>query len=469
MPIRRRRAPARAAGAAALFTAVSILGHGPALADPPVLVKPGETFYFGTPGFDNGCETFPAVSLPPGSIVDCTPNSITPGTDRPLRSTVRVQKTPFGRAKATFFQFNDIELDAGNRPDTLLMAQISGNADIRGFLVLIGLGKVETKLVAKVFDITDGEVGAPVVKTHTIAKYEVKASFQALSGFGLNVEGGAPYLGVSGGKLFNFSLEMKKDVVRDDVSFGFDVLIRRGHVYRVQLQLESEAKCGGLCPLAIARFFTPLEDIAADVPRLFDPELWKDTLGIDADGLKLPNFAFGDSKFSFFKDALTANCDDKNGDDKCSMTELLAGTFDWPINVGGSDGVVSRILDKIGVKDKLEESIPFPGTQITNLSVTVQEDEIEAIEDAAIEDKIAACISTVRLYLPAEFGGKLERVTGLVEALIQKSEAAGLRTGRARDSLEQARDEALVGNYKRSYQDLCKAYDYMANFSTGKG
>jgi hypothetical protein len=114
-----------------------------------------------------------------------------------------------------------------------------------------------------------------------------------------------------------------------------------------------------------------------------------------------------------------------------------------------------------------DEVLGFPGVDVTRLTFTVQEDEIEAIEDAAIEDKVAACINTVRLYLPAEFGGQLERVLGLVDALIEQSELAGLRTGRAPAYLLDAQIDLTEGNYKRSYRNACKAYDALANFSTG--
>lgn len=441
------------------------VGPGPALAEHVEFLEPGDTLVFGAPHSENQCEEFPDLTL----TVVCCPEAIAPETDRPLRAVVQVQQTPFGRATAKFIQANDFELAAGNRADTILMAQISGQASLKGFLALIGMGKVEAKLVAKVFDVTPGVAAETMVKSHVIASHAVEASFQALNGFGIEIEGGAPYLGASGGKLFNFSLEMKKEVVRENVAFGFDVLLRRDHIYRLQIELQSEAKCGGICALAIARFFSEIEE--AEPPRLFEPELWRNTLGRDdtsGDTLRLPNRVLGRQSdgifFKLFRDATAVEC----ASDPCTTLALLGGTFGLPTTVFGDDGVVDRLLDRIGVRDKIEETIGFPGAEISGLSITVQEDEIEAIEDAAIEDKIAACISTVRLYLPAEFGGQLERVLGLVESLIEQSELAGLSTGHASSYLLEARFSLMDGNYKRSYREACKAYDAMANFSTGR-
>ena len=84
--------------------------------------------------------------------------------------------------------------------------------------------------------------------------------------------------------LFNSILEMKKRLVRDTLGFGFDVLVRRGHVYRVQLELESTAECGSVCALAVARFSSVSEQVLP--PRLIDPELWSAALGLDA--IRLP-------------------------------------------------------------------------------------------------------------------------------------------------------------------------------------
>ena len=442
------------------LVAIGILAwRAPALASHMDTVEPGDTIVLENPHVGGGCKQVAIDFLAlcaPGTIGDIDPA-------RPLRS--RVAVTPpassFRRAAAVFYQYNDIEVDAGNRPETLLTAQVSGAVDIRGFLVLIGLGQVEAKVVAKVIDVTDDPDNGVVVKTHTIAKYEEQASFQALSGANIGIEGGAPYLGVDTGGLFNFSLEMKKQVVRDSFGFGFDVLVRRGHIYRVQLELESSAKCGSVCAMAAARFFSIGEEVLP--PRLVDPELWSAAIGLDA--IPLPNFTIGSGGFKIFQNAVERNCSDTNGDDSCSALELL-GTFGFPTSVGG---VVGRIVDKLGFGPggANDEVLGFPGVDVTRLSFTVQEDEIEAIEDAAIEDKVAACISTVRLYLPAEFGGKLERVLGLVESLIEQSAMAGLDTGRAADYVLDARFDLMDGNYKRSYRNACKAYDALANFATG--
>ena len=422
-------------------------------------VEPGDTLMLVSPHVGGGCKEVAIDYLAicePGMPGQIDPN-------RPLRSTVAVRPpiSAFRRAAAAFFQFNDIEVDPGNRPDTLLMAQVSGAIDVRGFLVLVGMGQVEAKIVAKVLDVTDDPDNGMVIKTHTIAKYEEQASFSALSGANISVEGGAPYIGVSPGSLFNFSLEMKKQLVRDTLGFGFDVLVRRGHVYRVQLELESTAKCGSVCALAVARFSSVSEQVLP--PRLVDPELWSAALGLDA--IRLPNFKIGDGGFKLFKDAVEKTCNDSNGDGDCATLELL-GTFGFPTTLGG---VADRIVGEMGFGPggASDEALGFPGVDVTRLSFTVEEDKIEAIEDAAIEDKIAACINTVRLYLPAEFGGQLERVLGLVGFLIEQSELAGLRTGKASTYLFDAQFDFMDANYKRSYQNACKSYDALANFRTG--
>lgn len=450
---------ARIAVALALAALSLAAWRGPALAGHMEFARPGETLSLAGPHVGGGCKEI-AIEF----VAECLPLFLDPNTDRPLRSTVRVSPplpTSFRRAASLFFQYNDIEIDPGNRPGTLLTAQVSGAVDIRGFLVLIGLGQVEAKVVAKVLDVTDDPDNGVVVHTHTIAKYEEKASFQALSGASIHVEGGAPYIGVGPGTLFNFSLEMKKQLVRDSLGFGFNVLVRRGRIYRVQLELESTAKCGSVCALATARFFSVAESVLP--PRLVDPELWSSALGLDA--ISLPNFKIGDKGFGLFKDAVERICEDANDDGSCTSLELL-GTFGFPSSVGG---VVDRIVTEMGFGPggANDEVLGFPGVDVTRLTFTVEEDEIEAIEDAAIEDKVAACISTVRLYLPAAFGGQLERVLGLVGALIEQSELAGLRTGKASTYLLDAQIDLTDGNYKRAYRNACRAYDALANFAAG--
>jgi len=153
------------------------------------------------------------------------------GTDLPLDyplSSFVCARRRLSRGTAEILRFNDFVFDSTWDSETVLAARISGTVDVRGFLLLIGVGQAKVEVVAELLDITDPD-HAMVVNCKTLSKHEVMSSLDPEVKVDLKIEGGAPYLGgglgVGTGNLIHFEL-MK---VRDSVDFGLDVMLRRGH------------------------------------------------------------------------------------------------------------------------------------------------------------------------------------------------------------------------------------------------
>lgn len=448
------RAGARAV--AILMTFVLFALGAPVEAQETDLVKPGETLEIVVaPEIGGGCKDDPFLV---GSI--CLPLSINP--QDPLRGSVTAI-LPFRRAEGVFLQFNDFEVDGGRRPETLLAAHFSGAVDIKGFLALVGAGEVTAQVVAKVLDITEDPENGAVIKTHAVAKYELRGRLSPNLSVGLKAQGGAPFIGVSGGPNVGMGTNAVKRLVRDEVVFDFDAPIRRGHLYRLQLELQVAARCFAVCGLAVAKFFALVD--AVTPPNLLDPEQWSTQLGLDA--VALPSLRLDNSGFRIFDRAVSKVCDTVNPDndddsdnDTCDTSDVLR-FFGMPTSAGD---VVDRIVEKMGFGENgvFQEALEFPGVEVISLRVSIEEDEMEAIEEAFMEDKLLDCDRAVRLILPAEFGGQLERVHALVDDLIDRSWLAGFRTERALRFLAEARENLLSRDFNRSYKNACKAYRHIA-------
>ena len=75
-----------------------------------------------------------------------------------------------------------------------------------------------------------------------------------------------------------------------------------------------------------------------------------------------------------------------------------------------------------------------------------------------IESHLTECSRQVELFLPAEFGGRLEEVFSVVERRIKQVEGAGLNSRTASNKLDKAQKDYSQGKYRKSYNHLCNAY-----------
>jgi hypothetical protein len=224
-----------------------------------------------------GVESSFDVSLGPFS----GPATAILGTDLPLDtplSSFVCARQRLSRARGEIMRFNDFSLDSSWDSETVIPGRVTGSIDVRGFLLLLGVGQAKVEVVAELLDITDPE-RTIVVNCKEIAKHRVNSAMKPSVDVSLKVEGGAPYigggLGIGTGNLIHYEL-LK---VRDSVDFGFDVMLRRGHSYRLVVKCKSESMLTaaglglGAAPLggkSIACFFSP-EDLAD--PDVFVPNI----------------------------------------------------------------------------------------------------------------------------------------------------------------------------------------------------
>jgi hypothetical protein len=104
------------------------------------------------------------------------------------------------------------------------------------------------------------------------------------------------------------------------------------------------------------------------------------------------------------------------------------------------------------------------GAKWTALTVTAGPDTTQSIanlETLTLEQNLKTRNALAALYLPAEFGGRLEEVIDYVELLDQRSMDAGFAPTSAQAFLEGARSQMLLGNYKLAYDKAARAYQLL--------
>lgn len=473
------------------------------LAGPGIAVlSPGDTFMFGEPDGVDGTKDFSG----PGIAVLGT--DIPLPLDSPLSSLVAASGR-LSRATTEILRFNDFTLDATWDSETMLEGRITGTVDVRGFILLIGVGQVKVEVLAELLDVTDPE-DPIVVNCKTLSKHQVKSALKPSLDVSLKLEGGAPYigggLGIGTGNLIH--LELLK--VRDSVDFGFDVMLRRGHTYRLIVKNKTEgtltvAGLGlGFSPLggkAIASFFDPAALVNnADVliPNIIEDFMDRlleivENLKITTTGprVNIPLFKLFDNKGECDGgdndgDECITDADCDSNDCKGSLFREIFNSLGWEIKTQG-DSIRDLLEDRFGIDfgtapgedptlchlvDKFfdladmlldEEQIDTPGVTTRRLCVSIEQDQIELAERQRIEDGIDSCQPIVAHVLPAEFGGQLEKVFLLVDERITQTENAGLPTGQARSKFNQAEQARAGGSYKNAHMRLCQAYHQLLN------
>jgi hypothetical protein len=107
------------------------------------------------------------------------------------------------------------------------------------------------------------------------------------------------------------------------------------------------------------------------------------------------------------------------------------------------------------------ETVPLPGVAVTGPTITLANDQVELAERAAnrtIEENLRQGDLLVSEYLPATYGGELERCTDLVASLIAGSKAAGYTPRGAEFHLALSLKAKNRGSYRTAFRELHEAY-----------
>lgn len=335
------------------------------------VILPGQTLDFYNPvvervvpdDIDGKVEFFAA-----DAAIGTTPDVL------PLSSFVQTSGA-IGRANSTIFQYNDITVDPGDGGETVVTAQISGEVFIRGYMLLISWGLAEANVGFEVIDITDTLIDPNndpnTIATHTIASYELRPGFSVSMSTGLGAIIGTATAGAGKADLsLGVGVPLSKRVIRDHKKFGFTVLLRRGHTYRLQLTSSNAVKVGRNAGLARISLWAPLASVPpfisdADIltipPSLVDPQVWLAGLDLPMLDKRLPSYSFPDR--GIFAWDWWDDFDDTN--------DILA-KFGIPTKVRG---LVNRFFDRV-IPD---EEVTQPGVDLRKMEIALATDQVELL------------------------------------------------------------------------------------------
>lgn len=462
------RSCVRGAAPVAAFLSLSLPGVAlGAAGERALVVSPGETIAFGLPDAIEGDCGRPS----PAGLSSCLVDTVSPPGS--ALSSFVVARERLSSAKAEVRQTHDFEVDGGWGTGALLDATLSGTIDVRGFLLLIGAGHARIEVVVELLDVT--VPAAPtVVACRSVAAHELAGEFSPGVGFGLDVEGGAPYIGGGASICASIGLTFLLEPVEESVDFVLPATLRRGNAYRLVVRSSSEAELsavglgvgGPLRGRAVAGFYDPaaLADPDALVPNLLADFLAR-LDGLVHQRLSLPTEGSFKNVRGFEENSGVPGLFDRlkfkierQGD---SVSDVLRA---FGVSSNDLRGMADEFFD-LSDAQLLEEQIEEPGVRATRLCLTLRQDEAEVRERCEIEGALERRASVVRHFLPAAQGGLLERVFDLVQERIEQSEAAGLVVTAARVDLAQAQASYAQRQYRTAHRKLIDAYRHLASGS----
>jgi len=287
-------------------------------------------------------------------------------------SSFLMTSSPIGRANTSIFQYNTVVVDSGDGTETVLTGQISGTVNIKGFMFLSGWGLAESQVAFEVIDVTPGLSDTEhVIARHTLSTYKLQPSYSISAGASLGAKVGSATAGVAGGDLsLGIDIPVSKLVIRDEVPFGFTVLLRRGHTYRLQLVCENKVKIGRSAGRAIISMYNPIAGIPPILtddalltipPSLLDPQEWSMGLNIGLLDKSLPSWSFPD-RGVFAWDWW---------DDYNDTNDILAA-FGIPTT---PRGLISRYFNRVIPDEELAQ----PGVDLRRMELTLATDEVEML------------------------------------------------------------------------------------------
>ncbi|WP_417445625.1 hypothetical protein [Kangiella sp.] len=326
-----------------------------------------------------------AVSLSvDGTDAGCT-------TFRPIHSTCNYDKDGaefgartvalgnFARSNGQAMQFYLIELSEGSGEATPLLTQISGKANFNGFMGLVGGGQTKATLDLNIIDLGPKANlypdGGKLIYSQSLASHELMGSSATGPGLSIGLEGGAPYVGASIDPSVKFTVDLKKKVVRDSIDFGLQVLLIRGHQYKLQFEVKTLAKKSAVPGLAVSQFMFNSDNVP---PNLLKLENWFD--GVKSlINTNLPN-VLDSSPMDI--------AEDKGG---------IWGLLDTPqrlnpINNRPGVSLLSRLglptsftqlikqrMESSALLQIIEEGVSKPGAELLELTLIVETDQVELL------------------------------------------------------------------------------------------
>lgn len=385
---------------------VLALALRPATSEAMRIIEPGDTLVVKTEGDGDNAD---------GRGEDCvvfllgTCQTDPTGDRFGVRTTA---STTFNRGQGKVFQYYDFDVDDSTNIGTALLTQISGSAKLNGFMALVGGGQTNASLALKIIDLgptlAQDPGGGKVIHKETLASHSLQGVAITGLNFGLKVEGGAPYLGAGAGPELKFNVTLNKKVVRDSLDFGFSTVLIRGHSYRLQFELSTLSKKGAVTGTAISQF-----KLGGPVTDMLNTENWlqgiKDTIKADLPNLKAEVMSLnplGSTSFSFPKMDINQDDDDDGIFSRFADKRALAGA-----NIGISglkqnyianfadtkafllaraedaglptsfQEIVEKRFSNGALNNVLEEGIEKAGVEVLELSVTMQEDQVELLRE----------------------------------------------------------------------------------------
>lgn len=344
------------------------------------LVFPGQTIKFADPfaervvpddigGF---VERFPPVGV----------NAVIGADTIPLHEDVlplsgfTQSRVRLSRGLTHVFQYNDFTVEAGDGSETVVPAQVSGTINVKGYMLLIGIGSVREIIGIDLIDITDDPNDlTQVVASETFRQYELSPDPSISLGMSIEgVLGSATAVQVGADVSLGLGVPITKKVVRENFSFAFDALLRRGHTYRLVFSSQGRVRLGPNAGLGIVSFWSPLaltpplpgdNTVVSVPPSLIDPQTWLTNLDIPLLDRQLPALDRPGSEdtFKFADFGWWSDIDDTND---------LLRELGLPTNVRG---IVNRFFSSIIPDEEVQQA----GVDLRQLDVTIGQDQVELL------------------------------------------------------------------------------------------
>ena len=382
--------------------------------------------------------------------------------------------------------------------ETPILAQVSGRVDIRGYLAVIGVGQVRADVNVTILDV--GEVGTTepafnhfAVKRHQLLDKEVVTSYDPQLGFGFNLEGGSDFEGGGTSVHAEFRVPLRRlDINMNDVDFGFEVMLRRGRRYQLQMNLLAEARTHSpglglgdnnnaeaasfpeLQGRAIAAFWyhppagaNPIPGLPARFQDDFRGinqvarfrEIWRP---IDRDFFNLRNLTFFEPTFfDSINDLLFTSFGIAT-----DINDNLSANVDFQL-ANGLDGLGRFYFPDTDTAAVMVDPPAFPGVTTDQLFITLENDQVDFLdkfERREIEKHLASASRLLNLktpYFSPVFGaGRYELVR---DNMIQLAEGFRSQTtltcGMTMIEKIQSADIAAAANdYDLAFRELHDAY-----------
>lgn len=268
------------------------------------------------------------------------------------------------RAITEVHQINEFTIPDPGNTGHALKAQISGSAFIGVFLGLLGTGQAGYSVTVEVIDVTNGE--HHLVKSMTIDERQFKSELGVSASLSGAIQAGGIFAGGEASIGLGVSIPASMELVRATKDFGLDVLVQRGHTYQVMLKLEAEARNTLFGTYAIVAFPDVNDLLVGGFPSFFSPDTVIDLVDEIIPANELPNipFVFGLGYFS----PLTGNFIDSTND--------LLDDIGIPTSLSGlADSIFAPVETELFLNPGER------GVFLTQLSVLIQQDELEILEN----------------------------------------------------------------------------------------